>query len=253
MRQRLQRLRGGRGEGARAGGDPPRHPGGRPPGGGAAPLRGRHPAHHRRAGADPAARDEGERRRVAVGPEEVDRLLHRRETGGLPRPGARPRRDAPRPHRPPPDRGPRRSGAAQRGGPLWEGILLLELAHHARAGEPGARQGPASLAQSGPDLRRMRPAALLPQVRARVLCHRPKAVPEGREDAPRRAGAREGRGGGHFPGAGFPAERRARPPDRVAARAARRALRRRGAAARSAGDRPAPRRAVIASAAKRSR
>src|SRR5207253_9671512 len=48
-------------------------------------------------------------------------------------------------------------------------VLLLELAARAAAGEPRARQGSASVAQSVPDLRRMRAAALLPPLRARFL------------------------------------------------------------------------------------
>ena len=75
--------------------------------------------------------------------------------------------------------------------PLRPGVLLLHLAHRALAGEPRARQGPAPLAQPGADLRRLRPPALLPQVRARVLRHRAEALPQGGQDAADRASAPE--------------------------------------------------------------
>ena len=60
-----------------------------------------------------------------------------------------------------------------------------------RPGQPGARQGPAPLAQSGADLGRLRPAALLPQVRARVLPRLAQALPQGRQDGRRRCAAPE--------------------------------------------------------------
>ena len=83
------------------------------------------------------------------------------------------------------------------------------LAHGALAGQPGPGQGPAPLAQPRADLRRLRPAALLPQVRARVLRRRAEALPQGREDAAHRARAGEGRRGRHLPRAGLPPAARA--------------------------------------------
>src|SRR2546427_5182440 len=47
--------------------------------------------------------------------------------------------------------------------------------------ESGARQGPAPLAQPVADLRRVRPAAVLPPLRARFLRADPQAVPQGRQ------------------------------------------------------------------------
>ena len=139
--------------------------------------------------------DEGERHRVAVGPEQAHDLLHRREAGRLPRAGARPRLHLPHPHRAAADRRPRRGGPALRRRALRPGVLLLLLAHRAVAGQPRARQGPAPLAQPDPDLRRLRPAALLPQVRARLLRRGAEALPQGREDAsaPRSARRRSSR------------------------------------------------------------
>ena len=123
------------------------------------------------------------------------------------------------------------------------------------AGEPGAGQGSAPLAQSGADLRRVRPAALLPQVRARVLRHGAQALPQGGQDAADQPRGRAGGGGGHLPRAGLPPERGAGPAHhfadrlcggaRAAGRAAARgagpaARARAGGRARSGPPRPRP-------------
>ena len=69
---------------------PPRHPGRHPHRQRPAPLGGRRPPPGDGQGAPAPARYEGERRRVAVGPDQAHDLLHRRKAGGLPRAGARP-------------------------------------------------------------------------------------------------------------------------------------------------------------------
>ena len=145
-----------------------------------------------RAGPHPRPGHEGERHRVAVGPEQAHHLLHRREAGRLPRAGARPGFALPHPHRAAADRRPRRGRPALRRRPVRPRVLLQLLAHRAVARQPRPRQGPAPLAQSQPDLRRVRPPALLPQVRARVLRHGPPTLPEGRQDCSRRRAAPSG-------------------------------------------------------------
>ncbi len=84
------------------------------------------------------------------------------------------------------------------------------LAHGALAGQPRPRQGPAPLAQPVPDLGRLRPAALLPQVRARVLRRVAAPLSQGREDGRHVARDREGGRRGHLPRAGLSPERGAR-------------------------------------------
>ena len=110
--------------------------------------RGRRPPQGDRAGPGPRPGHEGERHRVAVGPEQAHDLLHRREAGRLPRAGARPRLALPHPHRAAADRRARRGRPALRRGTLRPGVLLLHLAHGALAGQPRPGQGPAPLAQS---------------------------------------------------------------------------------------------------------
>ncbi len=114
-------------------------------------------------------------------------------------PGPGPRHHLSHPHRAPADRRARRSRTPDRGGPLRTGVLLLHLAQGTLPRQPCPRQGSAPLAQSFPDLRRLRPPALLPEVRARVLRRCPQALPARGQDAGGRPRPGEGDRRRHLP------------------------------------------------------
>ena len=122
--------------------------------------------------------------------QEAHVLLHRREARRLPHARARARVDVPHAHRAEADRRARRGEAARRHRPLRTPVLFRVLAARAAAGEPRRREGPAPVAQSVADLRRVRATDVLPAVRARVLRAEPEAFPEGRESSCARRAAR---------------------------------------------------------------
>ena len=83
------------------------------------------------------------------------------------------------------DEAARLSGVGRCGREYCCSSWLTELS----PGQSRPGQGSAPLAQPVPDLGRLRPAALLPQVRARVLRHGPPALSQGGEDRRRPRGA----------------------------------------------------------------
>ena len=155
---------------------------------------------------DTQARDEGERRRVAVGPDQTDGLLHRGAAGRLPRAGARPRRAS---------SGPASSCGRSASATRRRGSAASAAAAGSTAAPPGSRSSPRSISalakdqhlslNPSADLGRLRPAALLPQVRARVLRRVPEALPREGKTVRDAARHREGDRGGHLPGARLPA------------------------------------------------
>ena len=128
-------------------------------------------------------RHEVVRRRVAVGPQEADDLLHGREARRLPQSRARPRGAVSHAHRAQTDRRSRRSQTTRRHRSLRSRVLLGVVAAGASPREPRRREGPAAVAEPGADLRRVRAPHVLPAVRARVLRAEPQALPEGSEGA----------------------------------------------------------------------
>src|SRR5690606_16022842 len=70
--------------------------------------------------------------------------------------------------------------------------VLLDLAARAQARQPAARQGPATLAQPGTDLRLLRAPHVLPHLRARRVRRSPQAVPARGTHAADVARTREG-------------------------------------------------------------
>src|SRR6476619_1043337 len=103
---------------------------------------------------------------MAVGQEQAHHLLYGRQTGRFSIPGARSRVRVSDPYRAAADRRQGRGCAAVGCGPLWPGILLLDLAQGVIAGESWLGQGPAPVAESLPDLGWLRTTSLLPQIRA---------------------------------------------------------------------------------------
>src|SRR5690349_3295334 len=119
---------------------------------------------------------------MAMGQAEADDLLHRRAARGFPGAGARSGGTVPHAYRATADRGPRRSEAARRDRALRPPALYRELAARRTARELVLGEGPRPLAEPRADLRSMRPAALLPPLRARLLRATAEAVSQRRKD-----------------------------------------------------------------------
>ncbi len=134
-----------------------------------------------------------------MGSQEAHGLLHRRQPRRLPATGPGPGLTVPHEDRASPDRRPRRSQAAVGHWAVRSGVLLLVVAAGAPPGEPQPRQRPAPLPQPLPDLRRLRPTAVLPPLRARLLHRESQAVPERGEDRPHGQRAGAGAVGGYLP------------------------------------------------------
>src|SRR6267378_8252010 len=196
----LQRLFAGRGRGQRR--IPrraPRH-GRRPPHRSrAAPHRGRRAPQGARPGAGPRPPHEGLGRRMAVGPAQAYHLLHRRAARRLPSPGAGSRRAVPHAHRAAPDRGARRGEAPGRDRPLRAPTVHRELAARRPAGQPLPGEGPGALLESNANFGALRPTALLPPLRARLLRRAAQALPQGGEGRAYRQRPRTCAGGRHLP------------------------------------------------------
>ena len=116
-----------------------------------------------------------------------DDLLHRAAPGRLPLAGPRPRRDPALPGRAAPALRPRLGPGAGRHRLVRARPVLRHVPHRLRAGHHPDGQGPGPAAQPAAHLRRVRPADVLPEVRAPAL----PAVPGDRAGG-RRAGDHAG-------------------------------------------------------------
>ena len=124
-------------------------------------------------------RDEGDRRRVAVGSPQADVLLHRRDVAWISaRSCVTSRRCSARA-----SSSSRSACATKPSGSSGIGRCGREycsavVAAGPAAGEPRRRQGPEALAQPAADLRRLRAPHVLPALRARVLRAEPRRFPK---------------------------------------------------------------------------
>ena len=125
------------------------------------------------------AADEGHRGGLHRRGERVRGVLQRAAPGGLPRAGPRPGRPAQGAGRAAPDRPAGRGAAAGRDRPVRPRPVLRHVPEGLRAGVGPDGQGPGPAGEPAADRRRVRPADVLPEVRAPALPGLPQGRPAG--------------------------------------------------------------------------